>query len=89
MHQPLNDINKRLFYQQFGLLVIILSFFSICLEVTRAVGTKNDARARWFAGFAKNGYPHLPRSTLYSIFVPHFHLGFCNLLSTSASLYML
>ena len=60
--------NKRPFYQQLGLVVMILPFSSICLEATRAVGTKNDARARSFAGFAKNGYSHLPRSTPYVVF---------------------
>lgn len=47
------------------------------------MGTKNDARAGWFANFAENGNSHLPR------FDPSFlRLGSCNLLSSSVSLYM-
>ena len=64
MHQPL--INKGPFYQQLGLIVIKSS--QSASRPPALWELKNDARARSFAGFAKNGYSHLPRSTPYVVF---------------------
>lgn len=61
------------------------SAFLVSFRVKVGIETKN-ARAERFTNYTKYGYPHLFTHP-NRIRLPHFHLGFGNLLCSSASLY--
>ena len=70
------------------LTLLSLSSHSAFLVSSRVkVGIENkNARAERFSNYTKYGYPHLFTHP-NRIRLPHFHLGFGNLLCSSASLY--